>query len=159
MQPRFLGGGVDYTLGMQSGQKGSLLLGQRGWIEKGVVLNAFGGTIKLGNSVFLGPYTVVYGHGNVTIGASTLISMHCRILSSEHTVPPLSEEIRSKPDIQMPTTIGKDVWLGAGVTVTGGVTIGDGCVVGAGAVVTNDLAPGSVAVGVPAKTIKMRPQQ
>ncbi len=49
-----------------------------------------------------------------------------------------------------------DGWLGAGVKVMGGVTIGDGCVVGAGAVVTDDLAPYSIAVGVPAKVIGQR---
>lgn len=64
--------------------------------------------------------------------------------------------IRSCPDILLPTTIGSDVWLGAGVTVLGGVTIGDGCVVGANAVVTSDLPPYSVAMGVPARSEKYR---
>jgi len=54
------------------------------------------------------------------------------------------------------TIIGHDVWIGAGTTILGGVRIGNGCIVGAGAVVTRDLEPFSIAVGVPAKTLRKR---
>jgi acetyltransferase-like isoleucine patch superfamily enzyme len=124
--------------------------------EDGVVLDAFGGAIELAENVFLGPYTVVYGHGGVRIGDNTLVSMHCRILSSDHTVPPQGRLIRDCPDILKPCRIGRDVWLGAGATVLGGVSIGDGCVVGAGAVVTGDLPPYSIALGVPARVVRRR---
>jgi acetyltransferase-like isoleucine patch superfamily enzyme len=127
--------------------------------EDGVILDAWGGSIRIGAHVFLGPYVVVYGHGGVEIGDHTLVSMHCRILSSNHTVPTAGTLIRSQPDILLPTRIGRDVWLGAGVTVLGGVTIGDGCVVGAGAVVTRDLPPNSLAVGVPARVTGTRPHR
>jgi len=93
---------------------------------------------------------VIYGHGGVKIGDHSLVSMHCQILSSNHTMPPFGTTIRSQPDVLLPTKIGRDVWLGASVTVLGGVTIGDGCIVGAGAVVTKDLPPGAIAFGVPA---------
>jgi acetyltransferase-like isoleucine patch superfamily enzyme len=123
---------------------------------QGVVLRAWGGSIALGRNVFVGEYTVVYGHGGVTIGDDTLIAMHCRIVSSNHTVPGQGEKIRDKADILLPTAIGRDVWLGAGVTVLGGVTIGDGCVVAAGSVVTQDLPPSAVAMGVPARVVRFR---
>lgn len=129
---------------------GGIAIGNECSLETGVVLETYGGLIDLGPRVFLGPYTVIYGHGGVSIGEDTLIAMHCRILSSNHTVPPLGTTIRSQPDIFLPTKIGRDVWLGAGVTVLGGVTIGDGCVVGAGAVVTKDLPAGTIATGIPA---------
>ncbi len=106
--------------------------------------------------VFVGPYSVIYGHGGVTIGDHTLVSMHCRILSSNHTVPSAGVNIRDQPDILRPTTIGRDVWLGAGVTVLGGVNIGDGCVVGAGAVVAHDLPANTIAIGVPARVVRSR---
>ena len=48
------------------------------------------------------------------------------------------------------------VWIGAGVIVLDGVTIGDKSIIGAGAVVTEDIPPGSVAVGVPAKVVRKR---
>lgn len=126
------------------------------WLEDGVVLDGFGGTIRLGRTVFLGPYTVVYGHGGVSIGDNCLIAMHCRILSSNHTIAPVGTPIRTQPDIQQPTHIGNDVWIGAGVTILGGVTIGDGAVVGAGSVVTKDLPAFSIAHGVAARVVGWR---
>jgi acetyltransferase-like isoleucine patch superfamily enzyme len=117
----------------------------------GVELNPWNGHIHIGRRVFIGPGSVIYGHGGVEIGEYTLIAMHCCIMSSNHTVPSARQLIRDQPDQLLPTRIGRDVWLGAGVKVLGGVTIGDGCVVGAGAVVTSDLPAYSIAVGVPAR--------
>jgi len=146
--PRHLGRGIDWHRG--AGRRGEITVGPGAWIEQGVVLVAFGGSIRLGRNIFLGPHAVIYGHGGVEIGDACLIAMHCRIVSSNHALPPFGTDIRSLPDELRPTRIGRDVWLGAGVTVLGGVTIGDGCVVGAGAVVSKDLPPGAIAHGVPA---------
>lgn len=140
----------------QRGSRGRLRVGAGCVLETGVLLDAWGGSIAVGANVFLGPYSVVYGHGGVEIGDDTLIAMHCRILSSNHAIPPVGTPIRSQPDELRPTRLGRDVWLGAGVTVLGGVTIGDGCIVGAGSVVTSDLPPGSIAVGVPAQVVRRR---
>lgn len=125
-------------------------------IEDYARLEAWGGKIKIGREVFIGPFSVIYGHGGVEIGDRALISMHCRILSSNHSIPELGVPIRSQPDKLLPTQIGQDVWLGAGTTILGGVTIGNGCVVGAGSVVTKDLPPGAIAAGVPARIKKWR---
>ncbi len=139
------------------GQRGSIAIGEHAQIAHGVVIESWGGSVRIGTRVFLGPYAVIYGHGGVEIGDGTLVAMHCRIVSSNHTVPPAALRIRDQPDLLRPTRIGRDVWLGAGVTVLGGVTIGNGCVVGAGAVVTRDLAAGSIAYGVPARVVAHRP--
>ena len=148
--------GVDCRRSAVGTLPGSIRIGGGCHLSRGLSLHAFGGSIDLAESIFLGPGAVIYGHGGVWIGDNTLIAMHCRILSSNHTVPPIGTLIRSQPDIPLPTRIGRDVWLGAGVTVLGGVTIGDGCVVGAGAVVTKDLPPGAIAFGVPASVKKHR---
>ncbi|MCP9915848.1 acyltransferase [Cyanobium sp. ATX 6F1] len=108
-------------------------------------------------NTFVGPYVVIYGHGGVQIGRNCLISMHSRVLSSNHTIPPIGVSIRSQPDVLQPTVIGDDVWLGAGVTVLGGVHIHTGAIVGAGAVVTHDLPAHAIAVGVPARVVRYRP--
>ena len=151
-----LGAHLRVSRGVRAGQPGRLAIGDDCWLETGAVLEAWGGQISLGPRVFVGPYAVIYGHGGVTIGEDTLVSMHCRILSSDHAMPPPDRRIRWEPDVLKPTHIGHDVWLGAGVTVLGGVTIGDGCVIGAGAVVTRDLPPNSIALGVPARVTGSR---
>lgn len=148
-----LGSHLSCRRGISPRGPGRIALGPSCQLEIGTVLHAYGGKIELGENVFLGPYAVIYGHGGVVVGADSLVSMHCRILSSNHTVPAVSRLIRGEPDELLPTHIGRDVWLGAGVTILGGVTIGDGCVVGAGAVVTKDLPAGAIAHGVPA-TVK-----
>jgi acetyltransferase-like isoleucine patch superfamily enzyme len=131
-------------------------MGGHCWLERGVLLHPWGGSIRLGCNVFLGPYVVVYGHGGVEIGDQALIAMHCRIVSSNHAIPPPGVDIRTRPSEMLPTKIGRDVWLGAGVTVLGGVVIGDGCVVGAGAVVTRDLPSHTIAWGNPARVARER---
>ena len=148
--------GVSLERGFRDGSKGVILLGPSCELHRGVCLHAWGGRIEVARRVMVGPYAVIYGHGGVVIGEETLISMHCRIVSSNHTVPSAGTPIRSQPDQLLPVRIGRDVWLGGGVTVLGGVTIGDGCVVGAGAVVTKDLPPFSIAHGVPAQVVAQR---
>jgi acetyltransferase-like isoleucine patch superfamily enzyme len=152
----FLGSGVEVSMMSDSARRGTIVIGHQCELQRGVIIHAYSGNVNISANVFVGPYCVIYGHGGVTIGSNTLLSMHCRILSSNHTVPAPGILIRSQPDVLMPTRIGSDVWLGAGVTVLGGVTIGDGCVVGAGAVVTHDLAPYSVAIGIPASVVRQR---
>ncbi len=149
------GGALGPGVVVQTGA-GRIVVGADCTLEAGVVLSAYSGRIELGRWVFVGPYSAIYGHGGVTIGEGSLIAMHCRILSSNHTVAPLGTPIRSQPDVLLRTSIGRDVWLGAGVTVLGGVTIGDGCIVGAGTVVTKDLPPGSISHGVPAVVQRYR---
>jgi acetyltransferase-like isoleucine patch superfamily enzyme len=153
-----LGPGTDIGRGVvvETGA-GRVTIGADCSLATGVVLAAYGGHVELARWVYVGPYTTISGHGGVRIGEGTLVAMHCRILSSNHTIPPLGTPIRSQPDVLRTTKIGRDVWLGAGVTVLGGVTIGDGCIVGAGAVVTKDLPAGSIAHGVPASVHGHRP--
>ncbi|NUN63512.1 acyltransferase [Pseudanabaena biceps] len=150
--------GENFTvkLGFSNGKKGEISINANSEICNGVNLECWGGNIYISENVFIGPYSVIYGHGGVKIGKDSLVAMHCRILSSNHTIPESNIRIRSQPDILLPVNIGEDVWLGAGVTVLGGVNIGDGCIVGAGAVVTSDLPPYAIAVGVPAKVIRFR---
>ena len=52
--------------------------------------------------------------------------------------------------------MGDHSWLGTGVIVLGGVRMGKGVVIGAGSVVTKDVPDGAIAVGVPARVVKMR---
>lgn len=55
--------------------------------------------------------------------------------------------------------IENDVWIGANVFIKNGVSIKNGAIIGAGAVVLSDIPEYAIAVGVPAKVIKMRFEQ
>lgn len=52
-------------------------------------------------------------------------------------------------------TVGEGSWLGANSVVVGQVAIGKGCVIGANSVVTRDVPDYAVAVGAPARVVKL----
>jgi len=54
------------------------------------------------------------------------------------------------------THIGNRVKIGSDTMLVAPVKVGDGAVTGAGSVVTKDVAPGELAVGVPARTVKQK---
>lgn len=91
----------------------------------------------------------------ITIGDDLRMGPGTMIFSSNHGIV-RGELIRRQPRVQREVVIGNDVWLGSNVVVTAGVTIGDGAVIAAGAVVTKDVAPYTVAGGVPARSLRSR---
>jgi len=52
-----------------------------------------------------------------------------------------------------PPCIESGASVGAGAIILPGVTLGKGCMIGAGAVVTEDVQPGMVVVGMPARVL------
>lgn len=55
-----------------------------------------------------------------------------------------------------PLIIGNGCWIGNGARILGPLTIGDNAVVGGGAVVIDDVPPGTIVAGVPARVIGTR---
>jgi acetyltransferase-like isoleucine patch superfamily enzyme len=56
----------------------------------------------------------------------------------------------------IPTRVCRGASIGSGAVILGGVTIGAGALIGAGAVVTQDVEPGAVVAGVPARFLRWR---
>ncbi len=59
-----------------------------------------------------------------------------------------------EPPSARPVVIEDDVVIGANAVILEGVKVGEGAVVAAGAVVTEDVPPGKVVAGVPARVVK-----
>jgi acetyltransferase-like isoleucine patch superfamily enzyme len=55
-----------------------------------------------------------------------------------------------------PVVIGNDVWIAHGATICPGVHVGDGATVSAGSVVNQDVPPGAVMIGDPARVVSAR---
>jgi acetyltransferase-like isoleucine patch superfamily enzyme len=155
--------GVSFELGCgprnslrPTSSKGRIEIGDHSIVSQGAMLWAFDGSIVLRGIVYVGPYTVIYGHGGVEIGTHALISPHVTIVSSNHRVGRLDEMIMRAGNDLLPTKIGEGVWIGANAVILGGVTIGDGAVVAAGAVVNRDVEAGAIVAGVPARLVRKR---
>ena len=116
------------------------------------------GNICVREGVAINTRTFLFG-GNIEIGKNSLLSPGVHLISGNHVFDDPSIPIKFQGGEHARVEIVEDVWLGAYVIVLKGVTIGKGSVVGAGAVVTQDIAPCSVAVGVPAKVIRKRGQR
>ncbi|MEM7726992.1 MAG: acyltransferase [Cyanobacteria bacterium P01_A01_bin.45] len=125
-----------------------LYLGNQVCLDRGVDINAAGENclIEIGDHSYLGPYVCIAGPGNIKIGKQCLIASQSGIYANNHRDYGLSRE---------GVVIEDNCWLGTGVKLLDGVTIGEGSVIGAGAVVSKDIPAFSVAVGVPAKVIKI----
>lgn len=129
-------------------------------LSTGVVLSAKSASIEIGSHSGLGPHTVVVTTDDnaVRIGANVAIGPHNALIGggTYHTerldLPIWRQGI--KPDHHL--TLADDIWLGASVTVLGGAQIERGSIVAAGGVVTRDIAPFTVAGGVPAKPLRQR---
>lgn len=133
---------------------GSVVLGERVYLHNDTVLQtAAGGKLVIGKDTHVQPRCqLIATRGSIYIGSRVQIAPDCGF-----DARPLQQRGHQlNPSTAADITIEDDVWIGHGVTVLAGVTIGAGAVVGSGAVVTADLPQGAIAVGMPARTVKMR---
>ena len=108
-----------------------------------------------------------------TIGKFANIASHVRIYASKHPMELASlhhftyrsswyfDDAEDNKDFfdwraSYPINIGHDTWIGHGAVIMPGVAVGNGAVIGSNAVVTRDVPPYAIAVGVPAKVVRMR---
>ena len=87
--------------------------------------------------------------GRITIEDNVQIAANVQLLSNSHD--PYDRQILTC----RPVIIRKGAWIGAGATILSRVTIGKHAIVGAASVVTKNVPDYGVAVGNPAKVIKM----
>ena len=110
----------------------------------------YGKHIKIGKNVFINFDCVFLDMGGITIEDNVFIAPKVSLLSEGH---PTSIEDRHSL-VPKAIHIKKNAWIGAGATILPGVTVGENAVVAAGAVVSRNVAPNTIAGGVPAKFIK-----
>lgn len=115
----------------------------------------FGKNITIGKDVFINSGCHFQDQGGIMIGDGALIGHNVVLATINHDLNP--EENRKNH--YAPITIGAHVWIGSNATILPGVTIGDWAVVAAGAVVTQDVPPRTVVGGVPAKVLKVIPEE
>ncbi len=108
--------------------------------------------VTIGEHSWVGDDVVLYSLGEIKIGRQTVISQKSYLCTGSHDYTSSSFNIFSKP-----VEIGDEVWIASDVFVGPGVHIGTGSVIGVRSTVLNDLPPGKICYGNPAKPIKDRP--
>lgn len=135
---------------------GGIKIGDHTMIQPYVIIDTCGGSISLGSNCSVNPFCILYGHGGLHIGDNVRIAPHTVIMPFQHIFDSLERPAYEQGLSMKGITIGEDVWTGTGVRVLDGVVVGNGAVIGAGAVVTGEIPAGAIAVGLPARVIKMR---
>jgi len=128
--------------GIQMGKGSTIHVGARFYQPK---------NIRIGEGTIIGDHATLDGRASLTIGNHVDIASEVMIFNSQHDIhDPLFQAIEA------PVIIEDYVFIGPRAIILPGVTLGKGAVVAAGAVVTNNVEPGDIAGGVPAKTINKR---
>jgi acetyltransferase-like isoleucine patch superfamily enzyme len=135
---------------------GEIVIGRNCEVHSDARLLSYGGLISIGDDSSVNPFTILYGHHGLRIGAGVRIAAHCVLIPADHVFERTDVAIATQGTVGHGIVIEDDVWLGAGVRVLDGVTIGRGAVIGAGAVVVHDVPAFEVHAGVPARFIRRR---
>lgn len=107
---------------------------------------------------------LIKGSGVCRIGRYCALGDGIRIITSNHDMTAANMQVdvqnrhgfRELMQPRQPVEVGHNAWVGDAVILLPGAKLGPGAVVGAGAVVTKELPPFAVAVGNPARVLRLR---
>lgn len=116
-------------------------------------------SLKIGESCNFGEFVHITAVNQIVIGDGVVTGRWVTITDNSHGAStledmekhPFARPIVSKGKVH----VGRNVWIGDKATILPGVSIGEGSIIGANSVVSNDIPAYSVAVGNPAKVVKM----
>lgn len=111
--------------------------------------------VSIGDRTLIGRGSHVVGHFEITIGDDIQTGPYVYITDQNHVYEDPDTPIGRQWPVEAPVSIGSGSWLGTGVVVLPGSRIGRNVVVGAGSVVTGELPDRCVAVGSPARVVKL----
>lgn len=143
---------------------GSVIIGKYCRIE---ILSSYHGekfkpTLKIGNRVSMNDMVHIGCAHYIEIGDDCLFASKIYISDHNHGIYKGSGQSKitelvdyRRLDADKKVIIGKNVWLGEGVSVLPGSEIGNNCIIGANAVVVGKIPSNTIAVGIPAKVIKI----
>ncbi len=137
------------------GIAGSVYIGPRTKLKYGCVIRSYDGNIRIGSRSTIGEYSILAGHGGLTIGDAVIIAGHCYLSAAEHIFSG-KDHIRFQGELAKGIRVGDGAWIGARCVVLDGVVIGCGGVIGAGSVVTRNIEKNMVCYGNPCRSIYPR---
>lgn len=112
---------------------------------------SFGYDMEVGDDVVVHRNVLLDDRGGITLGDRVSISDYANIYSHTHSI------VDQKDVMSARTILEEDVRITYHATVLAGVRVGRNGMVGAMAVATKDVRPYHVNVGIPAKSIRVKP--
>jgi tetrahydrodipicolinate N-acetyltransferase len=135
-------------------------VGRNVFIDVGAYLNPSTvndrkGFIHIGDDVEIGPYSVLWGGGGLTIGSNVHMGAHVHITTQQGRRIALDDPQPTPLRVDSaPVVIEDHVLIYSGAIIVPGVRIGHHAAIAAGAVVTTDVEPGTIVGGVPARPLE-----
>ncbi|HEX7338164.1 MAG TPA: acyltransferase [Gemmatimonadales bacterium] len=112
---------------------------------------SYGYNLEVGDDVVVHRHVLLDDRGGITLGNRVSISDYANIYSHTHSI------VEQKDVTNARTVLEDDVRITYHATVLAGVLVGRNAMVGAMAVATKDVRPYHVNVGIPAKSIRVKP--
>jgi acetyltransferase-like isoleucine patch superfamily enzyme len=112
---------------------------------------SYGYNLEVGDDVVVHRHVLLDDRGGITLGNRVSISDYANIYSHTHSI------VDQKDVTNARTVLEDDVRITYHATVLAGVRVGRSGMVGAVAVATKDVRPFHVNVGIPAKSIRVKP--
>jgi acetyltransferase-like isoleucine patch superfamily enzyme len=112
---------------------------------------SFGYNLEIGDDVVVHRNVLLDDRGGITLGNRVSVSDYANIYSHTHSI------VDQKDVTNARTVLEDDVRITYHATVLAGVRVGRNAMVGANAVATKDVRPYHVNVGIPAKSIRVKP--
>jgi acetyltransferase-like isoleucine patch superfamily enzyme len=112
---------------------------------------SYGYNLEVGDDVVVHRHVLLDDRGGITLGNRVSISDYANIYSHTHSI------VEQKDVTNARTVLEDDVRITYHATVLAGVRVGRNGMVGASAVATKDVRPYHVNVGIPAKSIRVKP--
>jgi acetyltransferase-like isoleucine patch superfamily enzyme len=112
---------------------------------------SFGYNLEVGDDVVVHRNVLLDDRGGITLGDRVSVSDYANIYSHTHSI------VDQKDVTNARTVLEDDVRITYHATVLAGVRVGHHAMVGAMAVATKDVRPYHVNVGIPAKSIRVKP--
>ncbi len=112
---------------------------------------SFGYNLEVGDDVVVHRNVLLDDRGGIVLGDRVSISDYANVYSHTHSI------VDQVDVTNAPTVIGDGVRITYHATVLAGTRVGENAMVGAMALATRDVRPWHVNVGIPAKSVRVKP--
>jgi len=112
---------------------------------------SFGYNMEVGDNVVVHRYVLLDDRGGISLGNNVSISDYANVYSHTHSI------VDQRDVTDAPTRLDDGVRITYHATVLAGVHVAEQAMVGAMAVATKDVRPYHVYVGIPAKSVRVKP--